>query len=153
MSTITAIKLCLLIPVVACSGSHDSSLVAASSQQPETKRDSESSLSGSWTGSWKSSSGPDGQCTLAVEQSGNQITGTVEFAGSPCASLLRVDASMKGSGMQGEATAGENRVTFSMTLFDARLGGTYRSVSLGACSGDTGTLELSRKSVSDGVRP
>jgi hypothetical protein len=49
-----------------------------------------------------------------------------------------------GSQLKGSATAGDIEVDLSATWVNGDLDGTYQVTSGGACTGDTGTFELTR---------
>lgn len=99
-------------------------------------------LSGDWIGTW-TGGGVNGTITETLSQSGDQITGTAAFTGSPCWNAAELSLVIAGANLSGSALAGQIRVDMSATWSTSHIDGTFSSVS-GACSG-TGTFSLDRQ--------
>lgn len=104
-------------------------------------------LTGSWRGSWSSSSGRGGGSVSAtINQSGSSITGSVTVTGSSCFTTGSASGTVSDSTVIiGVAFPGAQQVTFRGTISSdgSSMSGSY-SVSGGACSGDSGTWGLTR---------
>jgi|HubBroStandDraft_6_1064221.scaffolds.fasta_scaffold25409_4 hypothetical protein len=98
-------------------------------------------LSGDWIGTW--SGGGDGTVTESLSQSGDQVTGTATFTGSPCWNAAQLSLVVAGNNVSGSGLAGAIRVDMSATWSGDHIDGTFESVS-GACIG-TGTFALDRQ--------
>jgi hypothetical protein len=103
-----------------------------------------SAVVGTWTGTWLSRSGVGGAGVLDLTQSGDSVTGTVSFTNSPCFSSGSISGSLVADTFTAAVTAGAIDVTVTGTLTGNQMSGTYDAISAGACTGDTGTLTLSR---------
>ena len=106
-------------------------------------------VNGTWTGEWASSNGVDGGILgLALTQTGATFDGTAVFGSSPCFSGGSVsDGAISWVHVSGSLTSGSARVDFTGTvsgISNENLIGTYRIISAGVCTGDTGTISLNR---------
>ncbi len=106
-------------------------------------------VAGTWVGEWASSNGVDGGVIgLSLTQTGATFVGTAVFGSSPCFSGGTVsDGDVSGWRVTGSLISGGARVDFAGTVSGTSheiLTGTYRIVSAGFCTGDTGTISLAR---------
>jgi hypothetical protein len=103
---------------------------------------------GTWTGSWQSSNGINsGQLDVTITQTGNTITGSISFTGSPCFAGGPLTGFVNGANITGMLSAGGIQVNIAGAVSGVTqddLNGTYNVVSAGACTGDTGTATLVR---------
>jgi hypothetical protein len=107
-------------------------------------------VTGTWTGTWNSSNGINsGSIDATLTQTGSSISGSVSFTGSPCFAGGPISGNVGGANIAAALNAGGIHVTFSAAVSgvgDDMMNGTYSVVSAGACTGDTGTITLTRTS-------
>lgn len=161
MVRVSLISICVLfaVTIAGCGGGSSSSGVASSTD-----------VSGSWTGTWRSSRYNDGSyLTAAFSQTGSTFVGTVLIGGSVCfgrelASGVvissSIDFNIGDGGREPGAPSGAARAETSTTLHSATAGGvvgirfsatisgnqisgSYQVLST-ACAGDFGTFLLNR---------
>ena len=133
--TIALMFTLLAFPTLSCGGDGD----VGSSAPPTVD------ITGTWTGSWFSSNGVDGgAATLSASQSGANVTGSASLSGSPCLASGAFSGNVSGNTANGSLTAGGTRIDIAMTVTGNSASGTYNAVSAGACTGDTGTISLTR---------
>lgn len=105
-------------------------------------------VTGTWTGSWLSSNNINGgSIDLMITQNGSAITGSVTFTGSPCFAGGAITGNVSGFNVTATLNAGGIVVSLAGTVSGAgsdQMNGTYDVVSAGACTGDTGTVTLTR---------
>ena len=73
----------------------------------------------------------------------------MSFTASPCFSGASVTGNVSGANLNGSLQAGGIQVNISATVSGVgndMMNGTYHAVSAGACTGDTGTVTLTRTS-------
>jgi hypothetical protein len=103
---------------------------------------SDNDLSGNWIGTW-SGGGANGTVTESLSQSGDTVTGTAAFAGSPCWNAAQLSLVVAGDNLSGSASAGEIAGQISATWTTDHIDGTFEVTSL-LCTG-TGTFALDRQ--------
>lgn len=106
-------------------------------------------VAGIWIGDWASSNGVNGgQMGLTLTQTESTLDGTASFFSSPCFSGGTVsDGDVSGWNVSGSLISGSARVDFTGTVSGTShdvLSGAYEVVSAGFCTGDTGTISLTR---------
>ena len=122
------IPIFLTVALAACGGSNDSSLL------------------GSWGGSWTSNGGATGTVqTTFTEDDGSHFEGSIQFSGSPCFSGAAITGDVDGSDVVGEITAGGIALDYDATIEGTSMNGTYTAVAAGVCTGDTGTFSLDKR--------
>jgi hypothetical protein len=103
---------------------------------------------GTWNGTWQSSNGINsGSLEVVITQTGNSITGSISFTGSPCFSGGPITGFVNGANITATLNAGGIQVNVAGAVSGVAqddLNGTYNVVSAGACTGDTGTASLTR---------
>lgn len=109
-------------------------------------------VAGEWTGTWRSSSGVGGGVGVRFDQSGNQASGEITFTGSPCFAGGEIGGTVEGSLFDGSLRAGSVRVDLSSNVTTNQMNGTYRTVSGGMCTGDTGTFSVARTGAAQTTR-
>jgi hypothetical protein len=120
---------------VACGGTSD--------YVPTTATESSAAV-GTWTGTWLSHTGVGGDGMLDLTASGGTLMGTVSFTNSPCFSTGSITGTLVQNTFTATVTAGAIDVSVAGTLVGNQMSGTYDAISAGACTGDTGTLTLTR---------
>jgi len=102
-------------------------------------------VTGSWTGSWLSTTGMGGDVAATLTQTGADVEGTMTIDGSPCFSVGNVSGTVSGNRIStGAFFSGDLRVNFDGTVVGEGISGCYEAVRAGACTGDTGTFSLDR---------
>lgn len=102
-------------------------------------------VTGTWTGSWVSQNAFDGgSATLAANQTDGAVVGTASFSGSPCFSGGSFRGTVCGNEACGSLTSGGIRVDVCLGVIGDNANGTYNTISAGLCTGDRGTISLSR---------
>jgi hypothetical protein len=102
---------------------------------------SDDDLSGNWIGTW-SGGGANGTVTESLTQSGDTVTGTAAFTGSPCWNAAQLSLVVAGDDLSGSGWAGMIGGQISATWTTDHIDGTFELLSL-ACTG-TGTFALDR---------
>ena len=116
-------------------------------------------LTGTWAGTWTSSTGESGTFSGDFLQdrptqgggSPTSLSGTASLEGSPCSALLSVEASVYPGGfvsppyVSGTFTNRSITIEFfaSVTIDSDALSGTYEVLVGGTCTGETGTIVAS----------
>jgi hypothetical protein len=107
-------------------------------------------VTGTWTGTWASSNGINtGDIDATLVQTGGAVTGSVSFTGSPCFAGGPITGIVSGDTINASLIAGGIQVDLSGAVSGSgndMMNGTYDTVSAGACTGDTGTITLTRTS-------
>jgi len=136
-----------LVSFMSCSGGGSGSGSGGASHQP-------AAIDGVWHGTWNSSTGSSGNMTLWISQTGGSIAGAWELDGTACFSTGNFTGIVTGHSVTCQATATGVHITFvgnaSGTQLDV-LAGTYSVQAGGACTGDSGTITLSRSGSGQGV--
>jgi hypothetical protein len=102
-------------------------------------------VTGTWTGTWMSSTGMGGDVSATLTQTGADVEGTMTIDGSPCFSVGNVSGTVSGNRIStGAFFSGDSRVNFNGTVVGDSISGTYEAVRAGACTGDQGTFSLDR---------
>lgn len=102
-------------------------------------------VGGSWSGQWSSPRGLSGPATVVIEQHGDAVKGSFTMQNSPCITGGTVDGSLSGNQLTAHLVSGSSRIEVALTrTTDTRLDGTYDAVMAGLCSGDQGSVTLSR---------
>ena len=102
-------------------------------------------VTGSWSGSWSSNNGIDGgSASLSAVQADASVSGSAFLSGSPCLSNGSFTGTVSGDRVSGSIRAGNSRIEISMNVSGNQASGTYYSANAGICTGDRGTLTLSR---------
>lgn len=100
-------------------------------------------LSGTWEGTYQSDVYSQISGTFRVEftQSGEQITGSIEIAESPCVSRGTIAGSVSDSEVTFGAVEAEATITFTGTVAGDTMSGTFSAPD---CGDDSGTWEASK---------
>jgi hypothetical protein len=99
-------------------------------------------ITGDWDGDWTSATGVRGDLSFSLEQDGDLVSGSADFSGSNCFSGGKVDGRLSDDDdFRGSLEAGSIQIDFDGAVTDDRMNGTYRAVSAGLCTGDTGTFD------------
>lgn len=123
------IVICVLcLPLLSCGGGSSSSGVSVN-------------LTGSWSGSWRSSTGQTGALAASFSQSGATFNGPVTIYNSNCFGYEYATGTLSGSNVQ--IGISSNAIIFDGSVSGSTISGTYY-VYTTACSGDAGTFVLSR---------
>ena len=104
-------------------------------------------VAGTWSGTWASSRGSGGTVQAVISQSGTSLSGTATVTGSPCFTSGSISGSVSGNNVAfGVLFGGGQQANFSAAVGSGgtSMSGTY-SVSGGACSGDTGSFNLTKQ--------
>jgi len=120
--------LTLSIFLVSCGGGSSSSGVSVN-------------LAGSWSGSWRSSTGQTGALAASFSQSGATFNGPVKIYNSYCFGNEYATGTLSGSKIQ--LGISSNAIIFDGTVSGSTISGTYYTYAT-SCSGDAGTFVLSR---------
>jgi hypothetical protein len=118
--------LTLSIFLVSCGGGSSSSGVSVN-------------LTGSWSGSWRSSIGQSGALTGSFTQSGATFNGPVTIYNSNCFGYEYATGTLSGSNVQ--IGISSSAIIFNGSVSGSTISGTYY-VYTTACSGDAGTFVL-----------
>ena len=118
----------LSIFLVSCGGGSSSSGVSVN-------------LTGSWSGSWRSSTGQTGALTASFTQSGATFSGPATIYNSNCFGYEYATGTLSGSNVQ--IGISSNAIIFNGSVSGSTISGTYY-VYATACSGDAGTFVLRR---------
>jgi len=101
-------------------------------------------VTGTWNGTWMSSSGVGGAVTMTLSQDGSTVTGPGNFIDSTCFADGVVSGSLIGNFFSGQLTAGAISVDITGAVADG-FSGAYIVPPGGTCTtGDFGTFELTR---------
>ena len=121
---------------------------AAKEKAAKEKAANEASMTGSWSGRWRSSTGVGGRVAGKFVQKGDTFSGPLTIGGSPCFGNETAKGAVSGS----KAKFGNvgNGITFSGSVKGSTLSGTYKvsntaSGKAHVCAGDSGTYSLKRK--------
>jgi len=126
LATITILTLSIFL--VSCGGGSSSSGVSVN-------------LTGSWSGSWRSSTGQTGALAASFSQSGATFNGPVTIYNSNCFGYEYATGILSGSNVQ--IGISSNAIIFDGSVSGSTISGTYY-VYTTACSGDAGTFVLGR---------
>ncbi len=118
--------LTLSIFLVSCGGGSSSSGVSVN-------------LTGSWSGSWRSSTGQAGVLTASFTQSGATFSGPATIYNSNCFGYEYATGTLSGSNVQ--IGISSNAIIFNGSVSGSTISGTYY-VYATACSSDAGTFVL-----------
>ena len=124
VSVITILTLSIFL--VSCGGGSSSSGVSVN-------------LTGSWSGSWRSSTGQTGSLTASFSQSGATFSGPATIYNSNCFGYEYATGTLSGSNVQ--IGISSNAIIFNGSVSGSTISGTYY-VYATACSSDAGTFVL-----------
>ena len=96
-------------------------------------------LTGSWSGSWRSSTGQTGSLTASFSQSGATFSGPATIYNSNCFGYEYATGTLSGSNV--EIGISSNAIVFNGSVSGSTISGTYY-VYATACSSDAGTFVL-----------
>ena len=126
VSVITILTLSIFL--VSCGGGSSSSGVSVN-------------LTGSWSGSWRSSRGQTGSLTASLSQSGATFSGPATLYNSNCFGHEYATGTLSGSTVK--IGISSNAIIFNGSVSGSTISGNYY-VYTTACSGDAGTFVLRR---------
>jgi hypothetical protein len=136
---------------VACSSSSSSetSMTGANSGVVTTPPAVSSSESGSsgvvgrWNGTWTTTSGPAGSGGFRIDftQSGNDLTGAIVIAGTPCITTGTITGTLSGNTISFGAVQGSQTISYSGTVSGNSMSGEYSAPD---CGNAKGTWKASR---------
>jgi hypothetical protein len=102
--------------------------------------------SGSWTGTWKSTSSniaASGIATMQLVQQGTSLSGEVSLEGTPCLSAAQLAATISGGAFTGTLTDGTTVATIAGQVTGSSMTGTLANTGT-SCLNATGAFSLTR---------
>ena len=108
-------------------------------------------LAGFWQASTVSGLGFDTSLSGTIAQNGEQLSGTMNITGSPCAISGTLSGTISGSRVSLSLSEGQQSVSLSGTASadGSSISGTYQGQSGGCLSGDSGTFTATRSTSSN----
>lgn len=103
-------------------------------------------VAGEWSGEWESvnGGGPHG-VELVLYQGEARVGGAGSLEGTTCFSSGAVDGEVAGSELHGSLSSNGLAIKFDVHVEGGEMVGSYLGVSLGFCTGDSGSLHAVRK--------
>ena len=144
---LASLVLCLTAVFAACSsgggttGTQKTSPGGSETTSPAGGSGS-TALTGTWDGTYESTSGEQGTFTIEFVPSAAGFSGTIQIEGSACISEGTITATVAGDAIQFGAVEGQVTVAFTGTIAGDSMSGDYSSPE---CNGQ-GTWEASRSS-------
>jgi hypothetical protein len=121
---------------------------AATSAPPSAAPSAPASIAGTWHGTWTSEkyAGLTGGFTLDFQQSGSNLSGTIEITGTPCITSATITGALTGNQITFGAVKGAETVTYTGTWAGATMDGTWvvSHPSGGQCAVDSGSWQAAR---------
>lgn len=105
-------------------------------------------VTGTWDGTWDSHGGHFGGASMVLTQVGTSADGNGALDGSICVFGQVVSGQVNGDRFSGSYTSATTAVTFTLTLSgagDNHLDGTFLVTLGGVCTGDSGTISMTRQ--------
>lgn len=100
-------------------------------------------IDGRWNGTWTSttSGGASGGFHIDFTQSGNQLTGAISIAGTPCITTGTITGSLSGNTISFGAVKGSQTIAYSGSVSGSSMSGDYTAPQ---CGNDKGTWTASK---------
>jgi hypothetical protein len=96
-----------------------------------------SGIVGRWNGTWTTTSGPAGSGDFHIDftQSGNNLTGAIVIAGTPCITTGTITGTLSGNTIAFGAVQGSQTISYSGTVSGNSMSGDYHAPDCGDAKG------------------
>jgi hypothetical protein len=114
------------------SGSNNSTPPGTTSQTPTPTQSAADSLTGTWTGTYASTTDPaSGSFTVRFTQTGSQLNGTIDIQNSACITTGTITGALNGDQITFGAVEGAQTITYTGSVSGNTMTGTYSAPQCG----------------------